>query len=86
MADKYHRVQKKEDLPFNEIRVRKPQQQRGRFQSGGVGKYLKRAVEVLGKENQVIIKGISEAIETAVKLAELVKHKIKNIYQENKIE
>lgn len=82
MADKYIKVRKnQEKLPDNEIRVRGDAQ---------VGRYLKRAYELFtNKENPqdaVVIKGMSQAMETVVKLAELVKHRIKGIHQVTKIE
>ena len=33
-----------------------------------------------------MIKGISNAIESVIKLAELIKHRVPNVYQVNKIE
>jgi DNA-binding protein len=33
----------------------------------------------------VIIKGVSNAMESAVKLAELIKHRVKALYQVNEI-
>jgi hypothetical protein len=74
MAEKYRRVEKKqEELPNNEIRVRR---------GAGIGRYLRRAVEVLseGKEKQIVIKGVSNAMESVVKLAELIKHRVKKLY------
>jgi hypothetical protein len=43
---------------------------------------LRRAVELLtGVEHEsVVIKGISNAMESGVKLAELIKHRVKAIY------
>jgi len=79
MADKYRRVEKaQETLPANEVRVRR---------GVGVGRYLRRAVEVLtGKEfDHIVIKGVSNAMESVVKLAELVRHRVKGLYQLAKI-
>ena len=81
MADKYRRVKKdQEKLPDNEIRVKK---------NARIGKYLRRANDLLtGKiegSDSVVIKGVSNAMESAVKLAELIKHRIKKIYQVNSI-
>jgi DNA-binding protein len=82
MADKYRRVSKQQDkLPENEIRVRK---------GVGIGRYLRRSHEILtGKiqgQDSIVIKGVSNAMESAVKLAELVKHRVKKLYQLNKIQ
>jgi Na+/phosphate symporter len=80
MADKYRRVEKaQETLPANEIRVRR---------NVGIGRYLKRAVEVLqSKEgDSIVIKGVSNAMESVVKLAELIKHRVKKLYQVSKIQ
>jgi ribonucleases P/MRP protein subunit RPP25 len=66
-------------LPPNEIRVKR---------QAGIGRYLKRAADLFNSPDNhktVVIKGISQAIESAVKLAELVKHKIAGIHQVNKI-
>ena len=82
MADKYMRVRKEQDkLPENEIRVRK---------GVGIGRYLRRAHDLLsGKvagQDSVVIKGVSNAMESAVKLAELIKHRVKGLHQLNLIE
>ena len=82
MADKYRRIEKKQEtLPPNEIRVRR---------GVGIGRYLRRAVEVLnGKEqgsDSIVIKGVSNAMESVVKLAELIKHRVKNLYQLSEIQ
>jgi hypothetical protein len=81
MAEKYRRVEKgQEVLPSNEIRVKR---------GVGIGRYLKRAHDLLsGAEpgtDTVIIKGVSNAVESAVKLAELIKHRIKGLHQLNNI-
>ena len=79
MADKYRRVEKSQEvLPLNEIRVKR---------KVGIGRYLKRANDLFGENNTnlVIIKGVSNAIESAVKLAELIKHRIAGLHQVNKI-
>ena len=79
MADKYRRVEKSQEvLPSNEIRVKR---------KVGIGRYLKRANDLLGAEGSdcVIIKGVSNAVESAVKLAELIKHRIAGLHQVNKI-
>ena len=94
MADKYQRIEKpQETLPSNEIRVKR---------GVGIGRYLKRAYELLNgtsgtsadgtptgptgpTSDHIIIKGVSNAVETAVKLAELIKHRIKGLHQINKI-
>jgi len=59
MSDKYQRIRREQEkLPENEIRVRRDNR---------VGKYLRRAVELLtGKiagEDSVVIKGVSNAME-----------------------
>lgn len=94
MADKYQRIEKPlEQLPSNEIRVKR---------GVGIGRYLKRAHELLNgstteaqgetpeqtiepSSDHIVIKGVSNAVETAVKLAELIKHRIKGLHQINKI-
>lgn len=81
MAEKYKRIEKAQDsLPNNEIRVKR---------KVGIGRYLKRAYDLLtDKENSnptIIIKGVSNAVESAVKLAELIKHRVKGLHQLNKI-
>ena len=69
-----------EPLPSNEIRVRR---------GVGIGRYLKRAWELLnapeGSDETIVIKGVSNAVQSAVNLAELVKHRVKNLHQINKI-
>ena len=79
MADKYHRVEKTiEILPTNEIRVKR---------KVGIGRYLKRANDLFAESetNCVIIKGVSNAVESAVKLVELIKHRIPGLHQINTI-
>ena len=81
MSDKYRRIKKPlETLPSNEIRVKR---------KVGIGRYLKRAVDLFNEtENKtgvVIIKGVSNAVESAVKLGELIKHRVKGLHQINKI-
>lgn len=81
MADSYRRVEKAEDtLPSNEIRVRR---------GVGIGRYLKRAWELLDGDDKsddtVVIKGVSNAVQSAVNLAELIKHRVKGLHQINKI-
>lgn len=75
-------------LPPNEIRVKR---------GVGIGRYLKRAHELLTAApgsttpggatavDHIVIKGVSNAVESAVKLAELIKHRIKGLHQLNKI-
>jgi len=75
-------------LPPNEIRVKR---------GVGIGRYLKRAHELLSAApgtqtaggsvaaDHIVIKGVSNAVESAVKLAELIKHRIKGLHQLNKI-
>lgn len=83
MADKYRKIRREpERLPENEIRVRRDPR---------IGKYLRRANDILtGKipeaNNTVVIKGISIAMENAVKLAELIKHRFTGLYQLNQID
>ena len=83
MADKYRRIDKpQEQLPSNELRVKR---------GVGIGRYLKRAHDLLtGQEGSapndtIVIKGVSNAVEQAVKLAELIKHRIKGLHQINRI-
>ena len=81
MADAYRRVEKADEtLPANEIRVRR---------GVGIGRYLKRAWELLngaeGSEDKVVIKGVSNAVQSAVNLAELIKHRVRGLHQINKI-
>jgi len=81
MAEAYRRAEKPEDtLPSNEIRVRR---------GVGIGRYLKRAWELLnnteGGDDTVVIKGVSNAVQSAVDLAELIKHRVKGLHQINKI-
>jgi len=92
MEEKYMRVDKPQEvLPSNEIRVKR---------GVGIGRYLKRAHELLTGTSSsttttpeqkptpvdhVVIKGVSNAVESAVKLAELIKHRIKGLHQLNKI-
>lgn len=81
MADKYRRVEKQqESLPPNEIRVRR---------GVGIGRYLRRAHDLLSSteegQDTVVIKGVSNAMESAVKLAELIKHRVPKLYQVNSI-
>ena len=80
MADAYRKIEKiQEILPPNEIRVKR---------KVGLGRYLKRAHDLLNdKDNAqtVVIKAVSNAIESAVKLAELLKHYVKGLHQINKI-
>ena len=77
----YKKIEKAEEpLPSNEIRVRR---------GVGIGRYLKRAWELLnapeGSDETIVIKGVSNAVQSAVNLAELVKHRVKNLHQVNKI-
>ncbi len=81
MTEKYRRIEKpQETLPSNEIRVKR---------KVGIGRYLKRAVDLFtepeNKTGVVIIKGVSNAVESAVKLGELIKHRVKGLHQINRI-
>jgi len=79
MAEKYRRIEKEQEvLPPNEIRVKR---------TVGIGRYLKRANDLFNESGTecVIIKGVSNAVESAVKLAELIKHRIAGLHQINKI-
>jgi len=81
MADSYRRVERApEVLPPNEIRVRR---------GVGIGRYLKRAWDLLNdtesNNDTVVIKGVSNAVQSAVNLAELIKHRVKGLHQINKI-
>lgn len=74
--EKYVRVRKEADkLPDNEIRVKR---------NARIGRYLRRANDLLtGKipgHDSVVIKGVSNAMESAVKLAELIKHRVTKIH------
>ena len=71
MADKYMRIDKPQEvLPPNEIRVKR---------GVGIGRYLKRAHELLNVDagapaqdvstDHIVINGVSNAVESAVKLA-----------------
>ena len=76
MAEKYKRIDKAQEvLPPNEIRVKR---------GVGIGRYLKRAYELLtdtdNVQETITIKGVSNAVESAVKLAELIKHRIKGLH------
>lgn len=55
----------------------------------GIGRYLKRAWDLLngndGENDTVVIKGVSNAVQSAVNLAELIKHRVKGLHQINKI-
>jgi len=83
MADKYNRLPRPEEvLPANEIRVKRDPR---------VGKYLKRANDILtGKVenagNTIVLKGVQQAMENVVKLAELIKHRFTGLYQFNSVE
>ena len=77
MADKYRKVKREQDkLPDNEIRVRGDVR---------IGRYLRRANDLLtGKvagQDSVVIKGMAKAMQSAVNLAELIKHRVKGLYQ-----
>lgn len=86
MAESYVKVKKEEaKIPDNEIRVTKGNKRdRGdrRNQRDGIGKYLNRAHELFsGKEDTIVIKGVKDAIEKAIQLAELIRHRFKGLYQ-----
>jgi len=82
MADKYEKVvREQEKLADNEIRVRR---------GNAIGKYLKRANDILtgkveGNFDSVTIKGVANAMENAVRLAEMIKHRVPGLYQLNHI-
>jgi hypothetical protein len=76
MADKYARIiREPEKLAENEIRVKR---------NNPIGKYLHRAHDIFaGKiegHNSIVIRGVAQAMENVVKLAELVKHRIPGLY------
>jgi len=76
MADKYERVRREpEKLADNEIRVRR---------NNPIGKYLRRANDILTGKVQgydsIVIRGVAQAMENVVKLAELVKHRVPGLY------
>jgi hypothetical protein len=82
MAEKYARIRREQEkLAENEIRVRR---------TDPVGKYLRRANDLLtGKVegyNSIVIRGVAQAMENVVRLAELVKHRVAGLYQTNAIE
>ena len=80
MSEAYRKVNtsKEEPLPSNEIRVRR---------DVGIGRYLRRAWELLNdKEDTVVIKGVANAVQSVVSLAELIKHRIKGLHQVSKID
>ena len=82
MAEAYEKIKHKpDDLPENEIRVKA---------NTPLGRYLKRVHFLLYSEGatqkEVVIRGVSNAMETVVKLSELIKHRFKGLHQENKIE
>jgi hypothetical protein len=82
MAEKYARIRRdQEKLADNEIRVHR---------TDPVGKYLRRANDLLtGKVegyNSIVIRGVAQAMENVVRLAELVKHRVAGLYQTNAIE
>ena len=82
MAEKYARIRREpEQLADNEIRVRR---------DNPVGKYLRRANDILtGKVegyNSIVIRGVAQAMENVVKLAELVKHRVPGLYQTTAID
>jgi DNA-binding protein len=83
MADKYVKLPRViEELPPNEIRVRRDPR---------IGRYLNRANDLLtgkveGFDGTIVIKGVAQAMENAVKLAELIKHRFTGLYQINSIE
>jgi hypothetical protein len=82
MAEKYARIRREQEkLADNEIRVRR---------TDPVGKYLRRANDLLtGKVegyNSIVIRGVAQAMENVVRLAELVKHRVAGLYQTNAIE
>ena len=82
MAEKYARIRRdQEKLADNEISVRR---------TDPVGKYLRRANDLLtGKVegyNSIVIRGVAQAMENVVRLAELVKHRVAGLYQTNAIE
>ena len=80
MADAYKKMKKiQETLPPFVIRVER---------NVDIGRYLKRAHDLLNEKDHaqtVVIKAVSNAVESAVKLAELIKHRVKGLHQINKI-
>lgn len=83
MAEKYVKIPRViEELPLNEIRVRRDPR---------IGRYLNRANDLLtgkveGFNGTIVIKGVQQAMENAVKLAELIKHRFTGLYQINTID
>jgi DNA-binding protein len=47
---------------------------------------ISRAAQLLAKNGEVTLSAINTAISTAVTIAEFLKHRVKNLYQENKFE
>lgn len=78
MAHKYQKIdQPKEQIPENEIRVKA---------NNSVALYLNRAHTLLtGTHDHVVIKGVSHAVDSVVRVAELIKHRIENLHQTNEI-
>eukprot|EP00347_Sterkiella_histriomuscorum_P017299 403349920 len=82
MSESYEKVKRDQDkLPDNEIRVRGDVR---------IGRYLRRANDLLtGKvegQDSVVIKGMAKAMQSAVALAELIKHRVKGIHSQTEIE
>lgn len=79
MAEAYRKVERKADeIPDNEIRVKA---------NSRIGRYLRRVAQLFAEEkSEIIIRGVSNAMENVVKLGELIKHRFPNLHQLNKIE
>jgi hypothetical protein len=80
MSEAYRKVDRKADpIPDNEIRVRA---------NNTIGRYLKRVAVVLNMEGneEIVVRGVSNAMENVVKLGELIKHRFKGLHQLNTIE
>lgn len=79
MAEAYRKVERKADeIPDNEIRVKA---------NSGIGRYLRRVAQLWGEnKEEIVIRGVSNAMENVVKLAELIKHRFPKIHQINKID
>lgn len=80
MAEAYRKVERKADeVPENEIRVKA---------NTRIGRYLRRVAQLFGelKQEEIVIRGVSNAMENVVKLSELIKHRFPDLHQLNRIE
>ena len=73
-ADAYRKIEKtQEKLPPNEIRVKG---------NVAIGRYLKRAHYLLNETDAqtVIIKAETDSMENALKIADILKHRVKSLH------